>query len=52
MNAENKDLQYLAKRACASYLRGVHVMQDKEVFKVDAIDTVKLAFSYGLINAP
>ena len=52
MNAENKDLQYLAKRACASYLRGVHVMQDKDVFKIEAIDTVKLAFSYGLINAP
>jgi len=32
MNAENKELQYLAKRACASYLRGVHVMKDKEVF--------------------
>lgn len=52
MNAENKDLQYLAKRACASYLRGVHVMKDKEVFKVGEIDTVKLAASYGLINAP
>jgi len=52
MNAENKELQYLAKRACASYLRGVHVMKDKEVFQIDKIDTVKLAASYGLLNAP
>jgi ATP-dependent RNA helicase DDX10/DBP4 len=52
MNAENKDLQHLAKRACVSYLRSVYLMKDKSVFKVSEIDPLKLAQSYGLINAP
>lgn len=52
MNAENKDLQHLAKRAVVSYLRSVYLMKDKSVFKVDAIDKEKLARSYGLLNAP
>ena len=52
MNAENKDLQHLAKRAVVSYLRSVHLMRDKSVFKIDEIDKQKLAASYGLLNAP
>ena len=52
MNAENKELQHLAKRACASYLKCVHIMRDKDVFDVSKIDTGNLAGSYGLINAP
>jgi ATP-dependent RNA helicase DDX10/DBP4 len=52
MNAENKDLQHLAKRAVVSYLRSVHLMRDKTVFKIDEIDKQKLATSYGLLNAP
>ena len=52
MNAENKDLQHLAKRAVVSYLRSVHLMKDKSVFKIDEIDKQKLATSYGLLNAP
>lgn len=43
---------HLAKKACASYLKGVHIMKDKEVFKLAAIDHEKLAKSYGLLNAP
>lgn len=52
MNAENKDLQHLAKRAVISYLRSVYLMKDKSIFKVDSIDKEKLARSYGLLNAP
>ena len=52
MNAENKDLQHLAKRACVSYLRSIHLNKDKSVFKVAEIDAQKLATSYGLMNAP
>lgn len=32
LNAENRDCMHLAKKACASYLKGVHVMRDKDVF--------------------
>jgi len=52
LNAENRDLQHLAKKACTSYLKGVHIMKDKEVFNLEGFDSQKLAFSYGLINAP
>jgi len=52
MNAENKELQHLAKRACASYLRGVYLMKDKDVFDVSKIDTQQLASAHGLLNAP
>lgn len=52
LNAENRDLQHLAKKACTSYLKGVHVMRDKSVFNLASIDTQKLATSYGLLNAP
>jgi ATP-dependent RNA helicase DDX10/DBP4 len=52
MNAENKDLQHLAKRAVVSYLRSVYLMKDKSVFKINEIDKEKLARSYGLLNAP
>ena len=52
LNAENRDQMHLAKKACASYLKGVHVMKDKSVFKLAEIDAEKLARSYGLLNAP
>lgn len=52
MNAENKDLQHLAKRAVISYLRSIYLMKDKSVFKINEIDKEKLARSYGLLNAP
>ena len=52
MNAENRDLQHLAKKACSSYLKGVHIMKDKDVFDLAAVDPQKLAESYGLLNAP
>ena len=52
MNAENNELQHLAKRACASYLRSVFLMKDKTVFDLSKIDTAKLATAYGLLNAP
>ena len=38
LNAENRDLQHLAKKACISYLKGVHIMKDREVFQLSAID--------------
>ena len=43
---------HLAKKACTSYLKGVHVMKDKSVFKLAEIDAEKLAKSFGLLNAP
>ena len=52
LNAENRDQMHLAKKACASYLKGVHIMKDKEVFQLNEIEPQKLAQSYGLINAP
>lgn len=52
LNAENREVMHLAKKACASYLKGVHIMRDKSVFNLAAIDTQKLAHSYGLLNAP
>jgi ATP-dependent RNA helicase DDX10/DBP4 len=52
MNAENKDLQHLAKRAVASYLKSIHLMKDRSVFNLDAIDKEAFAKSFGLLNAP
>ena len=52
LNAENRDQMHLAKSACASYLKGIHVMRDKEVFSLASVDAEKLARSYGLLNAP
>ena len=52
LNAENRDQMHLAKKAVASYLKGVHVMKDKSVFKLAEIDAEKLAKSFGLLNAP
>lgn len=52
MCAENNDLQHLAKRSVVSYLRCIHLMKDKTVFKLDSIDVALLAKSFGLINAP
>lgn len=43
---------HLAKRACVSYLKCVHLMKDKEVFKLKAVDTGKLAESLGLATSP
>ena len=52
LNAENRDQMHLAKKAVTSYLKGVHVMKDKSVFKLEEIDAEKLAKSFGLLNAP
>ena len=38
LNAENRDQMHLAKKACVSYLKGIHVMKDKTVFHLAAID--------------
>jgi len=32
MNAGDKDLNHLAKKACVSYLKSIYRMKDKEVF--------------------
>lgn len=50
--AENNDLMHLAKRACVSYLKCVHIMKDKEVFNLGQIDKDKFAESLGLMNVP
>jgi len=52
INAENKELKYLAQRAVISYLRAVFLNQDKEVFDVSKISPQLLAESYGLVNPP
>ena len=38
INAENPELQHLAKKACTSYLKSVYMMKDKTVFDVNKID--------------
>jgi ATP-dependent RNA helicase DDX10/DBP4 len=50
--AENNELMHLAKRACVSYLKCVHLMRDKEVFNLSQIDKDKFAESLGLMNVP
>lgn len=52
MNAENSELQHLAKKACSSYLKSIHLMKDKSIFSLKKIDLEALANSYGLLNAP
>lgn len=52
MNAENAELQHLAKKACTSYLKSVNLMEAKNVFDVHSIDLQKLASAHGLLNAP
>ena len=52
LNAENNDMMHLAQRACISYLKCIHLMKDKTVFKLKEIDADKLAESLGLANTP
>ena len=52
LNAENNELMHIAKRACISYLKCVHLMKDKEVFKFKEVDAQKLAESLGLATTP
>jgi ATP-dependent RNA helicase DDX10/DBP4 len=46
------ELKYLAQRALRSYLRSVHIMNDKEVFDVSKLNTEELAYSHGLMQIP
>lgn len=32
MNAENREIQHLAQKACISYLKSIYLMKDKEIF--------------------
>lgn len=43
---------HCAKRSCISYLKCVHMMRDKSVFKFDQIDQQKLAEAHGLVMLP
>ena len=52
MNAENNDLMHLAKRAFNSYMKSVHLMRDKDVFKFAEINQEALAESLGLALVP
>ena len=52
LNAEDKDLKYLAQRSMISYMRSIFLNQDKGVFDVKSIDTDTLAHSLGLAAAP
>lgn len=38
INAENQEMRDLAKKACRSYIKSVHLMRDKEVFNVKKVD--------------
>lgn len=46
------EMKYLAQRALRSYLRSIHIMNDKEVFDVTKINTEELAYSHGLMAIP
>ena len=43
LNAENHDLQYLAQKACISYLKSIYLMADKELFKFSEINVEDLS---------
>jgi ATP-dependent RNA helicase DDX10/DBP4 len=43
LNAEDKDLKYLAQRAICSYIRSVFLNKDKTVFKVNEIPIDQLS---------
>lgn len=46
------EIKYLAQRAIASYVRGVHLRRDKSTFNVSSISVASLAKSYGLESIP
>jgi len=50
--SEHQELMKLAQKALISYVKSVHLMKDKEVFKLDKIDVKSLAKSMGLMTAP
>jgi len=45
-------VKHLAQKAFISYIRSIHLMKDKELFKVDALPQDAFAESLGLASAP
>lgn len=43
MCAQNEEIKYLAQRYFITFLKNVHKMQDKSVFRIDQIDYLKLS---------
>jgi ATP-dependent RNA helicase DDX10/DBP4 len=52
MAASNTVLHGLAKKAFQSYVRSIHFMPNRDVFRVDAIDVEGYSTSLGLPNTP
>ena len=49
---KDPELKYLGQKAFASYVRSVHLQQDKEVFKIGELALEKFAASLGLPGTP
>jgi ATP-dependent RNA helicase DDX10/DBP4 len=50
--AEDTELKFLAQKAFVSYIRHVHMAQDKDIFSVREVDGPALAASMGLPGLP
>ena len=49
---KDPELKYLGQKAFVSYVRGVHIQKDKEIFNVKTLDLEQFASSLGLPGAP
>ncbi|EKM57131.1 uncharacterized protein PHACADRAFT_119388 [Phanerochaete carnosa HHB-10118-sp] len=49
---EDPDIKYLGQRAFVSYLRSVHIMKDKSIFKLEELPVQRYAEALGLPGAP
>eukprot|EP00301_Raphidiophrys_heterophryoidea_P025493 c8567_g1_i1.p1 GENE.c8567_g1_i1~~c8567_g1_i1.p1 ORF type:complete len:885 (-),score=261.56 c8567_g1_i1:134-2746(-) len=52
MLVEDPDIKFLAQRAFVSFLRGIFLRKDKNIFNVEALDLDEYAASLGLPNTP
>ena len=50
--AENNELKYLGQKAFVSYIRSIHLAEDKEVFDISRVDGVGYSMSLGLPGVP
>lgn len=49
---QKPEMKFLAQKALRSYMRSIHLMSDKEVFDVNAINVEAFAKSLGLLQIP
>ncbi|GJE93447.1 DEAD/DEAH box helicase [Phanerochaete sordida] len=49
---QEPEIKYLGQRAFVSYLRSVHVMKDKSIFKLEELPVQRYAEALGLPGAP